>query len=273
MTHLVIALASLLDEADRLSQQCLSAMSRQRTAAPPDLEPLKAAYIRWADAGKQLLPPDLAERWATAMMQDRRGVTLVQVLKGVPPESLPRSVTLPSLISTVLTQQCDVLTLARLRAWPPASRIPDDRRHTIASFLATLTRWVGDIGAFFKQNGADPAWRTRPRKPDPTPGIDAVLGWMDGILVAAPELEVSLVQAVLADMSRHPKVPQEQQDKARTIHDHLRLASEKGQAPSADGDLAADLAAARQELADLQTRMEALQAQLAALEARLGSGS
>jgi hypothetical protein len=273
MTHLVIALANLLDEADRLSHQCMVATQRQRTASPPDLEPLKTAYIRWADAGKQLLPSDLAERWAAAMIVDRRGVNLVQVLKGAPPESLPRSVTLPSLISTVLTQQCDLLTLARLRAWPPASRIPDDRRHTIASFLATLSRWVGDIGAFFKQNGADPAWRTRPRKPDPTPGIDAVLGWLDGILVATPELEVPLVQAVLADMSRHPKVPQEQQDKARTIHDHLRLDSEKGQVPLADADLATELAAARQELAELQTRMDALQAQMTTLEARLGSGS
>ena len=271
MTHLVIALANLLDEAERISHQCHVPMQRQHTVAPPDLEPLKTAYIRWADAGRQLLPPDLAQRWTDAMVAEQRGVSLFHMLKGPPPDSIPRTVTLPSLISSVMLQQCELLTLARLRAWPPPSHIPDGRRHTIATFLATLSRWIGDSSTFFMQNGADPTWRTRPRKPDPTPGVAVVLSWMDGILVSAPEMEVPLVQAVLVDVSRHPKIPQEQRDKAQILHDQLLLASETGTMPLADAGLVADLAAAKQEMTALQTRMDALQAHMATLEERLNT--
>lgn len=264
MSHPVQRFSQLLDEADRLKHQLAVLSGQRRQSGPPaDYTPVITTYNRWAASTRALLPADLVERWTAALASERRGQTLPQLMANpaiTPPMGIP---SLPSLMSTVIEQQIKLLEVARLRAWPAPSAISEPTRYAIAHLLGGLARWT-QHDHLFPQNGADPQWRTRPRKPDPAQIGDAPMAWMDGILAAAREQEVPILQGVLLDVTRHPRVPQERRDEARVLLDQLALVGAAGQVPpDAASEVLRQLTTLQQEMQALRERVQALEGQRA----------
>jgi uncharacterized protein (TIGR02391 family) len=221
----VIALSNLLFEADSIQRAAERLFRARSTNAVPDrLGELEYRYVAWYQAGCGLLPADLSEQFVrfydpgtpehptisdffrdaipnTSQMEASAGET-----RTVPPISWWYY---QSAFRDSLQQQRDFVFFARRRLWTGVSALPKGMRTAIATICKRSYQIFG-IEDLFIRSGCEPQWYVPPFTPDPdSERMNEALGWLDGILLKAPEQETTIVGVVCETILAKPRLSAE----------------------------------------------------------------
>ncbi len=106
-------------------------------------------------------------------------------------------------------EQIEALLITRRRLFiTRRSQLPYQTRHTLATLIKKAYH-LYSIRGLFVDNGCARAWWMHPLKPVKSQRMTKVMGWLDGILLYAPEQELDIISAVCEDILRKPGLANE----------------------------------------------------------------
>jgi hypothetical protein len=117
-------------------------------------------------------------------------------------------------------EQCEVLRMTRREIFPRQPQIPYDTRLAIATICKRLY-YESSIERLFVENGCLLPWWMPPLKAVPSKRMTLVMGWFDGIVLAAPERELTIARAVCQEILRKPGRVQQVREEVLNILQQL----------------------------------------------------
>ncbi|HYF61903.1 MAG TPA: hypothetical protein VD886_03765, partial [Herpetosiphonaceae bacterium] len=229
-------LERLIAQSERLYLEAL----QQPQLAAEDYAALVKQYQGWYAAGLAALPEDLGQAFRAAYedlpFQPRLETYLAHARDPNPdPEQRsaarsPWKYPFDYGFHQLVNDQRSTLYAFRARLLALLSAVPGELKDLVASVFGGKDHSVLTVDSLFAQAGARREWWVRPAAVTGKKR-DRVRGWLDGVLIHAPEREQAIVEAVCRAIIRHDMAAQATAARIQAMLDRLAPDEASAEAP------------------------------------------
>ena len=210
----IYQLNDLLHQADAIEQLLKGVLIKDSTVEMR--QSLYDTYIRWYETGYMLFPNDIRPDFEQAYTVSRGGMPsireIMELLNGNEDRASAQKLwSHLRMFEYPFDEQIQAVLVARRRLFTRSSKIPYGVQYALATICKKVYQRFS-IEDLFIDNGCARSWWIHPLKPVDSIRMKLVFGWLDGIVLYAPEQELPIVIAVCEDILRKPRLP----DTART---------------------------------------------------------
>lgn len=104
-----------------------------------------------------------------------------------------------------IDEQCEALRMTRREIFPRLAQIPYNLRFAIATICKRMY-YESSLDRLFTDNGCVLTWWIPPLKPVESKRMTRALGWLDGVVLYAPDREITIARAVCEEILRKPQL-------------------------------------------------------------------
>jgi len=159
-------------------------------------------YTRWCDASRAALPDDLRARFEQELAH----------LLPAPDPNERSDWSYYMRLPYAIEEQSKQLFLTRRRLWQPSSSLPKEVRSALAAVFRKSYE-IYTIEKLFVDSGCEQHWYIPTATPDKrSKALNTALGWLDGILLHAPEQERAILYQLCEAILANPRLTAENRE-------------------------------------------------------------